>query len=112
MSERAAVIPVDVGGALVSILGPETAYWDHSNPLNSRATWTAGIQGGTAPFTYQWYRDGYPAGTGSSHTEHIDERVDFKLRLEIRDSTGKTAIGERSIRVGERSCTSSGCVTY
>lgn len=112
MTERVAVMPVDVGGALVSITGPDIAYLDHDNPLNSRATWTASIQGGTAPFTYQWYRDAYPAGTAASHTEHIDERADFKLRLEIRDSTGKTAINEKYVRVAERSCTSSGCVTY
>lgn len=111
MTERAAVMPVDVGGALTRIDGPEMAYLYTNDPLASRATWTAAVQGGTAPFTYQWYRDGYPTGgNGASHTEHIDERVDFTLRVVVRDVAGKTAVGEKLVRVGQRDCAT--CPTY
>ena len=105
MSERVDVMPVDVGGALVSITGPDVAYLVHDDPMGSSATWTAAVQGGTPPFTYLWRREGFPTGTNSpSHTEYIDERQDFTLRVEITDATGKSAIHQKFVRVGERDC--------
>lgn len=105
MTERVAVMPVDVGGVLTGISGPEMVYLYTYDPLASKGTWTAVVNGGTAPFTYQWYRDGYPTGLNSAtHTEHIDERVDFSLRLMVRDATGKTAFDEKWIRVGQKDC--------
>ncbi len=105
MTERAAVMPVDVGGVLVGIDGPDWAYLYTNDPLMSNATWMVVVQGGTPPFTYQWYRDGWATGGNtSSHTEHIDERVDFTLRVEITDATGKTAVDQKSIRVGQKDC--------
>lgn len=107
MTERVAVMPVDVGGALTHIDGPGTAYLYTNDPRMSSATWTAAVQGGTAPFTYQWYRDGYPTGAnGAAHTEHIDERVDFTLRVLVQDATGKTASNEKFVRVAQRDCAS------
>ncbi len=111
MTERVAVMPVDVGGALTHIDGPGMAYLYTNNPGMSSATWTAAVQGGTPPFTYQWYRDGYPTGAnGASHTEHIDERVDFTLRALVRDATGKTASNEKFVRVAQRDCAT--CPAY
>ncbi|HYR08160.1 MAG TPA: hypothetical protein VEQ60_10345, partial [Longimicrobium sp.] len=105
MSERTAVMPVDVGGVLTYIDGPDWAYLYPNAPFASNATWTAVVQGGTAPFTYQWYRDGYATGGNtSSHTEYIDERVDFTLRVMVQDATGKSAIQQKFVRVGQKDC--------
>ena len=32
-------------------------------------TWTASASGGTSPYSYQWYIDGYPVGTGTSYSD-------------------------------------------
>ncbi len=111
MTERAAVMPVDVGGALVRIDGPAEAYvYTDGLAVGGSGTWTAAVQGGTAPFTYQWYRDGYPTGgSTASHTESFHERGGFTLRVEVRDATGKSAVNERFISVAE-SC--SGCQPF
>lgn len=111
MTERVAVMPVDVGGALVAIDGPDWAYLYTYDVRLSNATWTAVVHGGTAPFTYRWYRDGYLTGsTTSSHTEHIDERVDFILRVEVTDANGKTALDQKFVRVGQKDCAT--CPAY
>lgn len=111
MSERAAVIPVDVGGVLTHVDGPDWAYLYTYDPLRSNASWTAVVQGGTAPISYQWYRNGWATGGNtSSHTEHIDEAVDFTLRVEVTDATGKTAVSEKFVRVGQKDCAT--CPAY
>jgi hypothetical protein len=105
MTERTAVFPVDVGGALVYVDGPDVAYLYTYDPFISNATWTAVVTGGTAPFTYRWYRDGYPTGGNTaSHTEHIDERVDFRMRVVVQDATGKIAVDDKLVRVAEIPC--------
>jgi hypothetical protein len=111
MSERTAVMLVDVGGALVAIDGPSEATMKMWDPFSSMETWTAVISGGTAPFSYTWFRDGLQTGSNtSSHTEIIDERVDFRLRVVIQDATGKSAITDKDIRVIQRDCPS--CPSY
>lgn len=91
--------------------GPDVAYLYTNDPLASTATWTAVVQGGTAPFTYQWYRDGYATGENSpSHTEHVDERVDFTVWVVVRDVTGKTAVHQRHVRVAQKDCAT--CPSY
>jgi hypothetical protein len=107
MTERVAVMPVDVGGVLARIDGPQEGYVYMDGSQISSATWTAAVQGGTPPFTYQWYRDGYPTGNGtSSHTEFFAEPGSFTLGVEVRDATGKSALDVRPISVAY-SC--SGC---
>jgi pimeloyl-ACP methyl ester carboxylesterase len=36
---------------------------------NTSATWTGGVTGGTAPYTYAWTVDGFAAGSGTSVTD-------------------------------------------
>ncbi|MBW3571445.1 MAG: hypothetical protein KY467_10085 [Gemmatimonadetes bacterium] len=110
MTERVAVMPVDVGGVLTRIDGPQEGYVYTDGSQMSSATWTAAVQGGTPPFTYQWYRDGYPTGSDtSSHTEYFAEPGSFTLGVEVRDATGKFAADVRPISVAY-SC--SGCNAY
>jgi len=60
-------------------------------------TWTASASGGVPPYTsYQWYRDGYPAGTGSSYSEtfcgdNVTYTESFGLSVTVTDSVGSQA---------------------
>lgn len=110
MTERVAVMPVDVGGVLARIDGPQEGYVYTDGSQSSSATWTAAVQGGTPPFTYQWYRDGSPTGNGtSSHSEFFAGPGSFTLGVEVRDATGKFAADVRPVSVAY-SC--SGCNVY
>jgi hypothetical protein len=53
----------------VSISGPsyDSIYGYDCHYL----TWTASASGGVPPYSYQWYRNGYPVGSGSSYSEYI-----------------------------------------
>lgn len=102
---------VDVDGVRGQIDGPDLVYvW--TSPADTMPTWRVVPRGGTPPFTYTWYRSGWWTGNGESHSEHIDERGDFELRVEIRDAAGAGYNATKWIRVAERACTSSGCVSY
>ncbi|HKR56938.1 MAG TPA: hypothetical protein VJS20_11615, partial [Gemmatimonadales bacterium] len=52
--------------------------------------WLAGGFYGTAPYTFEWYRDGVLVGTGSTYAEHVNATT-FELRLEGTDALGSTA---------------------
>jgi len=53
---------------------------------NSTQTWNVPTTGGSPPYTYQWYRNGNPVGTGSSYTASAGAS-DFSLRVEVTDQT-------------------------
>lgn len=65
-----------------SILGPGLVQ------EGSQGSWQAAVTSGVAPFTYAWYRDGAPVGSGTSYTTQVTES--FNLRLDVTDSLQRT----------------------
>lgn len=53
----------------VTIYG--TTYEQFSNYNCRSRTWTSSVSGGVSPFTYQWKRDGFVVGSGSSYTGSV-----------------------------------------
>lgn len=68
-------------------------------PPNTTQTWFAPVSGGYPGFTYQWYRDGSPVGSGSSYTGYADT-MDFDLRVEVTDQTWSTVAAVLAVDVG------------
>lgn len=70
-------------GFTVSISGP-TVLDEYDD-----ATYTAVPSGGTAPYTYTWYK-GATTGTGSTFSVHL-VRGNFTLQVTAKDARGVTA---------------------
>lgn len=68
----------------VTISGPAFVY------ANTIATWTAVVANGTSPYSYQWYFDGSPVGTGQSYTGNTGWS-DFELSVTVTDAVSATA---------------------
>jgi hypothetical protein len=68
----------------VVINGPTFVY------AGSVETWTAVPANGTAPYSYQWYFNGSPVGTGQDYTGDTGG-VDFELSVTVTDAVGATA---------------------
>lgn len=75
-----------------SISGPSFVY------ANNVITWTAVVSNGTAPYTYQWYRDGAPVSTQQSYTGNTGWS-DFVLRVDVIDAVGRNAGSTKSVTV-------------
>ncbi len=56
----------------------------------SVATWDAVPVNGTQPYTYQWYINGSPVGTGPSYTGDVDG-ADFEISVTVTDAVGTQA---------------------
>ena len=67
---------------VASVSGPAQVSPYESN------TWSAAIPGGYPPYTYQWYIDNNPAGTGSSITASFPPETQHHLTFEVWDSQG------------------------
>lgn len=65
-------------GPLTTIEGPRDV-----SP-NVTETWTAGIDGGRSPYTYEWYRDGIQVDTDDTYTANTGD-ADFQLELYVTD---------------------------
>jgi hypothetical protein len=70
-------------GVYASLNGPDLPV------SNTSATWTASGSGGTPPYSYQWYRDDLPVGSGPSYTVNVGTG-DFGLRVEVTDQVWST----------------------
>jgi hypothetical protein len=66
---------------------------------NTSHTWTAPVSGGYPGFSYQWYRDGSPVGTGSSYTASAGG-APFNLRVEVTDQTWSMVAAVLAVEVG------------
>jgi hypothetical protein len=56
-------------------------------PANSYQTYSASVTSGSAPFTYQWYIDGYPVSNDSYYEVYVDTSP-FTLSVTVTDATG------------------------
>jgi len=65
----------------------------------SSHTWDAPTAGGYPGYSYQWYRDGAPVGTGASYTTSAGSS-DFNLRVEVTDQTWSTVAAVLAVNVG------------
>ena len=61
-------------------------------PSNAYNTWYANPTGGTAPYSYQWYRDGSPVSTSSSYEASLSAGQ-YSLELFVTDNDGAQAPG-------------------
>jgi len=70
--------------AVASISGPDV-------PLsNTSGTWTGGASGGSAPYSYAWYRNGQLVSNSSTYSAPTGTS-EFGLRLEVTDQTWSIA---------------------
>lgn len=82
--------PATVTPLGVTISGTNYEYFAGTG-CRSR-TWTAGVSGGTSPYTYQWYYNGSAVGTGSTYTRSVcASNLGFQLKVVVTDSLGATA---------------------
>lgn len=65
---------------------------------NTTCMWWANVTGGTAPFTYAWYRNGYPVGEGS-YVYVSTGATNFTLALTVQDRYEQTGSASKSITV-------------
>lgn len=56
-------------------------------PANTYQTYSASVTAGSAPFSYQWYINGYPVSTSSSYDAYVDTQP-FTLSVTVTDATG------------------------
>ncbi|HEV2735482.1 MAG TPA: S8 family serine peptidase [Longimicrobiaceae bacterium] len=65
-----------------------------SGPTNvepyTYGTWSASSTGGTAPYSYTWYRDGAVVGTGATYTGYVEDGG-MQLQVNATDAAGGTA---------------------
>lgn len=83
MALRTAVFPVRVNGVLANISGPVTVYLDEGG-----GTWTAGAQGGTPPYSYDWYVDGHHLDSGPAYSGYPGQGS-HSVRVDATDAAGK-----------------------
>ncbi len=67
-----------VDALTASISGPSVVF------TNQSQTWNSVVTGGVTPYTYQWYKDATPVGTGASLAMNTGW-TNFSLRLDVTD---------------------------
>jgi hypothetical protein len=70
----------------VSFLGPT------SLPAYSYGSWAAAGTGGTPPYSYTWYKDGYAVATGADYSDYVGSGG-LQLQVNVTDAVGTTATG-------------------
>jgi ABC-type molybdate transport system substrate-binding protein len=78
---------------LVSISGPGAVA------SGTTETYTASVETGEAPFTYQWYRDWELVSTSDTYTDIFDGDGSVDLRLDVIDARGEAASSGTSVWV-------------
>jgi len=72
-----------VDALTASISGPSVVF------TNQSQTWNSVVTGGVTPYTYQWYKDATPVGTGASLAMNTGW-TNFSLRLDVTDAASIT----------------------
>jgi hypothetical protein len=96
-----------------AISAQSAVVWFTSSPLNpgivgpsavspnTSVSWGAAVWGGALPYSYQWYRNGTPVGTGQSVTLSVGS-TSFQLSLVVTD--GLSVSVTRILQVNVISC--------
>ena len=92
MAIRAAVFPVRVNGVLASVRGPSIVY-----AADGGGTWTAGAQGGTAPYSFDWYVDGHFIDSGTEYSGYPGEGS-HSVRVDVADAVGRRHTAEIGVK--------------
>jgi hypothetical protein len=70
----------------VTMSGPSSA--DFTTATCSTKTWSASASGGTTPYSYNWYYNGTPVGTGTSYSRSVCyNHADFTIQATVADSS-------------------------
>ncbi|MEM3454484.1 MAG: PKD domain-containing protein [Thermoproteota archaeon] len=78
-------VNISSSNMVVTITGPTDVC------INTNASFTANVSGGTSPYTYSWSGGGNPAtGSNSSFTTRWSTSGSKTISLTVTDSTGKT----------------------
>lgn len=72
--------------------------------IYTRQVWTADPTGGTAPYSYRWYREWDLVGSESSYSAFIDSPADFQIRLEMIDANGRKTADYIYVYPSDPSC--------
>jgi hypothetical protein len=99
-------IPYRGSSLAASISGPDV-------PLaGSSGSWSAAPSGGVTPYSYQWYRNGDPVGTGSTYSASAGPS-EFGLRVIVTDQSMSTRTTDYWVHVdGIRTSISGPTYTY
>lgn len=65
---------------------------------NTTCMWWATVSGGTPPYTYSWYRNGYPVGNGD-YVYVATGTTNFTMALTVQDRYEQTGSASRGITV-------------
>jgi hypothetical protein len=85
-----ALITVTALGELGVSIGSNTTTID----LGQHASFTSSVSGGTSPYSYQWYVNGFAVSgaISSSWTWTPDSVSDYQIYLSVTDNTGKHSV--------------------
>lgn len=90
----------------VSITGPSAIYHPITKGQYNTYTWTANINGGSSPFTYQWTHNSSVVGTGSTYSMTLGyageggDPIQWTLGLTVTDGINNSANATKLITEG------------
>jgi pimeloyl-ACP methyl ester carboxylesterase len=68
-------------------------------------TWNVSVSGGVAPYTYQWTRNGSPAGDGTASLTMLTPTTSFTLGVTVTDAQRSSMTTTRSVSVSSSAAT-------
>jgi hypothetical protein len=96
------------------ISGPARVFVPYDT--EEAGTWNAMPSGGVPPYSYQWYWEGSPVGTGSSYSrsfyaDGVYRVIDYDLSVTVTDSLGQNVTAVDTPRIYYNNETND-CLTY
>lgn len=88
----------DVKVRSVNPLVVELSASDYAPP-NGSCAFFASASGGTSPYSYQWYVDGWAVGTNSSELIYTNNGSDFTVAVYVTDAAGTTVSDSQFVDV-------------
>jgi len=86
-------VPVTVNGPLSVTILPTSVTLD----VGQSKLFNSTVSGGTSPFTYQWYSNGSPTGTGATWTFTPSSAGSYSIYVNVTDAVGAVAKSNTAI---------------